>query len=245
MNAHTDWARPFFEGKQVSVAGGSSGIGLGLARAFAEAGAKVVATGVDAADVARAGRVAGIEFRVLDVTDAAAVGAFAERFDRLDVLVNCAGINLRQAEFTPENFDKVLNVNLSGAMRLCAAFRSRLGGGGSILNVASMFAFAGAGHAPAYAASKGGIAQLTKSLAIAWAAEGIRVNALAPGWIETGMTEAARADAVRNAAILSRTPMGRWGQPEDLVGAGLFLCSPLAGFITGTILPVDGGYLAV
>ena len=139
----------------------------------------------------------------------------------------------------------MLDVNLTGAMRLSTACRDMLAGGGAILNIASMFSFFGAGHAPAYAASKGGVAQLTKSLAVAYAKEGIRVNALAPGWIETSMTAVPRANPTRNAELMGRTPLGRWGTPKDLVAPALFLCSPLAGFITGAILPVDGGYLVM
>ena len=164
-------------------------------------------------------------------------------FKSVAVLVNCAGVNLRAAEFTVEGFETVVDINLTGSMRSAIAFRSALSNGGAILNIASMFAFFGAPHAPAYAACKGGVAQLTKSLAIAYAEEGIRVNALAPGWIETAMTAVPRADAARNAELMGRTPMGRWGTPADLTGPALFLCSPLAGFVTGAILPVDGGYL--
>lgn len=239
----THWAAEFYAGRTVLVAGGTSGIGLGLVRGFAAAGAKVHATGATAAEVAAARSAApDISFSVLDVREAAAVTAFATQFDTLAALVNCAGINRRADEFTPETFEAVLDINLTGTMRLCTALRPQLGGG-AILNIGSMFSFLGAGHAPAYAASKGGVAQLTKSLAIAYAGEGTRVNALAPGWIETAMTAVPRADAARNATILGRTPLSRWGKPEDLVGAALFLCSPLAGFITGTVLPVDGGYL--
>jgi NAD(P)-dependent dehydrogenase (short-subunit alcohol dehydrogenase family) len=136
----------------------------------------------------------------------------------------------------------VLDINLAGSMRTAMAFRPKLPGG-AILNVASMFAFFGAPHAPAYAASKGGVAQLTKSLAVAFAGESIRVNALAPGWIETPMTAVPRANAARNAELVARTPMGRWGTPADVAGPALFLCSPAAGFVTGVVLPVDGGYL--
>ena len=127
---------------------------------------------------------------------------------------------------------------------MCIACRPLLAeSGGAIVNIASMSSFFGNGQAPAYSASKGGVAQLTKSLAIAWGTENIRVNAVAPGWITTPLTQALRDDPARSAAILARTPLNRWGQPEDVVGAVLFLCSPAAAFITGIVLPVDGGYL--
>ena len=129
-------------------------------------------------------------------------------------------------------------------MRLCTACRPLLARqGGSIVNVASMLSFFGGGLVPAYSASKGGIAQLTKSLAIAWATDGIRVNAIAPGWIATALTQGLQDDPARSEAILSRTPLKRWGTPQDLTGAVIFLCSPAAAFVTGTVLPVDGGYL--
>ncbi|HTJ57965.1 MAG TPA: SDR family oxidoreductase [Devosiaceae bacterium] len=236
------WASSFYEGKTVAVIGGTSGIGLGLASAFRDAGARVRATGATEAEVAAAAATPGIGFTQLDVRSDTAVTAYAEKFEKLDVLVNCAGVNLRAAEFTPEGFAAVLDINLSGSMRTAMAFRPKLAGG-AILNMASMFSFFGAPHAPAYAASKGGVAQLTKSLAVAFAGESIRVNALAPGWIETAMTAAPRGNPARSAELVGRTPMGRWGTPADLAGPALFLCSPLAGFVTGTILPVDGGFL--
>ena len=239
-----DWAGSFYSGKAVVITGGTGGIGLGLARAFRAAGATVHATGATDAEVAGAPQGEGITFTTLDVRSDEAVNAFAAGFEHIDALVNCAGVNLRAAEFTPEGFATVLDINLAGSMRTCTAFRPKLGGG-AVLNIASVFAFFGAPHAPAYSASKGGVAQLTKSLAIAYAAEGIRVNALAPGWIETAMTAVPRANATRNAELVGRTPMQRWGTPADLAGPALFLCSHAAGFVTGAILPVDGGYVVM
>lgn len=239
------WASEFFAGKTALVVGGTSGIGLGIAAAFRDAGATVHATGATDTEVANA-REAGIAFARLDVRDNDAVKAYVATLPSLDVLVNCAGIIRRNDEHDPEIFDLVLDVNLSGTMRLCAAARPLLArSGGAILNTASLLSFTGGGLVPGYSASKGGVAQLTKSLAIAYAKDGIRVNAIAPGWIATGFTEALQNDEARSGPILARTPLGRWGNPGDLAPPALFLCSPLAGFITGAILPVDGGYLAV
>ena len=163
---------------------------------------------------------------------------------RIHVLINCAGMIRRHEEHDPAVFAQVLDVNLNGTMRTCAAARPKLAATqGCIINTASMLSFFGGGLVPGYSASKGGVAQLTKSLAIAYAADGIRVNAVAPGWVATPLTQALQDDPARSAPILARTPLGRWGTPEDITGPVLFLASPAARFVTGVVLPVDGGYL--
>ena len=235
------------DGLSALVTGGTGGIGGAIARALRDAGAQVLATGLGEAEIAAAGgsaAFAGIAIRSLDVADADAVGGLVAGLDRLDILVNGAGMIVRAGgEFEVETFQRVVEVNLTGTMRLATSCRPLLARrGGAIVNIASMLSFFGSGAAPAYSASKGGIAQLTKSLAIAWAADGIRVNAIAPGWIETALTGPLRDDPARSAAIVARTPLGRWGKPEDIGGAAVFLCSEAAAFVTGAVLPVDGGY---
>ena len=234
-------ATQFYTGRTAIVIGGTSGIGHAIASAFRDAGAIVHATGATGAEVAAAtGH--GIAIYRLDVRDMAAVAAYANSFGNVAVVVDCAGINLRTAELTPEGFAATIDVNLNGTMRVAYAFRPKLAGG-ALLGIGSMFSFFGAPHAPAYAASKAGVVQLVKSLAIAFAPENIRVNALAPGWIETAMTAGPRANPARNAELTARMPLGRWGTPADIAPAALFLCSPLASYITGAVLPVDGGFL--
>jgi NAD(P)-dependent dehydrogenase (short-subunit alcohol dehydrogenase family) len=237
----------FLNNRHVLVVGGSSGIGAGIGAAFKALGAVVTVTGATAAEVARAQadpELAGISVAQLDVRSDAAVTGHIGALERLDVLVNCAGVIRRGEELDPVVFAQVLDINLNGSMRTCAAARALLAkSAGCIINTASMLSFFGGGLVPAYSASKGGVAQLTKSLAIAFAADGIRVNALAPGWIATPLTSALQNDAARSGPILARTPMGRWGTPKDVAGAALFLASPWAAFVTGTVLPVDGGYL--
>ena len=237
-----------FEGRTVIVTGGIGGIGGAISAAFRDAGARVVATGYDQAEVdARADdpALAGVNMVPLDVRDDDAVLAFAEALPEAHVLVNCAGSSAAgPAAIEEENFLNVVDINLHGTMRCARAFRSKLAAsGGVILNIASVMSFFGTGTAPGYAASKGGVAQLTKSLAIAWADEGIRVNAIAPGWIETPLSSRVVGDELR-ARVIARTPMKRWGEPRHIADAALFLCSDQASFITGTILPVDGGYCA-
>ena len=217
------------------ITGAASGIGRALLGAFRQAGYRTI--GIDCAPAE------GVE--LLDVTDAAAVAAFAANLDAVSVLVNAAGVLRLRQEYDPAEFTRVVDVNLTGTMRMAVGCRAALASAkGAIVNIASMHAIFGAPLSPAYAASKGGVVQLTKSLAVAWAEDGIRVNAIAPGWIETPMTAPARADAARNRAILDRTPLGRWGTPDDIVGPALFLASDAARFITGAVLVVDGGYSA-
>jgi len=221
------------------ISGAAGGIGRGLAEGFLAAGYAV--TGVDRG--AEGWDAPGFRYVALDVTDGDAVAAFGTGLDRLDVLVNAAGIIRRIEEFELPVFEQVIDVNLTGTMRLITACRPALAAhGGAIVNIASMLSFFGGPLVPAYSASKGGIVTLTKSLAVAWAKHDIRVNAIAPGWIATPLTSAIQADEARSRTILERTPMGRWGEPGDLVGPALFLAGPEARFVTGVVLPVDGGY---
>jgi NAD(P)-dependent dehydrogenase (short-subunit alcohol dehydrogenase family) len=239
------WLTDCFRGSRVLVVGGTSGIGAGIAAAFLAEGAEVTVTGATEAEAAAVAD-AGVRSLVLDVRDAAQVVSVTGALSALDHLVYCAGIIRRGAEHDPAVFAEVLEINLTGAMRAASAARPLLAAnGGTITLMASMLSFFGGGLVPGYSASKGGIVQLTKSLAIAYASDGIRVNAIAPGWIATDLTKPLRDDPAREAAILGRTPLGRWGRAEDVAGGALFLASPLAGFVTGTVLPIDGGYLAV
>lgn len=231
--------------RNVLVIGGVSGIGRAIAEAFATDGCRVTVTAKTREEVEQTQLFReNVQAYALDNTKPEEIDQVIATLDRLDVLVNAAGIILRDGqEFDAENFEQVVDVNLNGTMRMCLAARDLLiTSHGSIINIASMLAFFGSAYAPAYSASKGGVAQLTKSLAIAWASHGVRINAIAPGWIETALTAPLVADPTKSSAIVGRTPLGRWGQPADISGAALFLASPAAAFITGVVLPVDGGY---
>jgi NAD(P)-dependent dehydrogenase (short-subunit alcohol dehydrogenase family) len=231
-----------FSDSHVLVVGASrAGIGAAIARAFQDAGATVAITGAEPEPAAQDR--ARFAYSQLDVTDPAAVAAMAGRTPKLDILVNCAAITARGEEMAPAFFEHVVNVNLHGTFRTAAAFHPHLKARhGVVINIASMYAQFGSPRNPAYGASKAAVVQLTKSLAIAWAVDNIRVNAVAPGFIVTEQSARSRSDPAHVAAVNLRTPMGRWGQPEDIAGPVLFLASPAAGFMTGACLPIDGGY---
>jgi len=229
------------------VIGGAGDIGAAISNQFCDLGATVTATGANDADLARSllKPRTGLALATLDVTDDAAVKSFAQSHKRVDALINCAGILARDKEFEIETFMKVLNVNLTGTFRTCMAFRALLADSrGSVVNIASMNATLALPRIPAYCASKGGVVMLTKALALAWAEQGIRVNAVAPGYIETAINAAGRTDRAHYQRIADRTALKRWGQPEDIAGAVTFLCMPASQYATGTVVAVDGGFLA-
>jgi NAD(P)-dependent dehydrogenase (short-subunit alcohol dehydrogenase family) len=238
-----------FRDRVALVSGGTSGIGAAIASELAALGAQVTVTGASEAEADAARKRAGAPLEAaiaLDVRDEGAIAAYFSRLSQLDILINCAGVIRRGDEHDPRVFAEVVDVNLHGTMRLCAAARPLLARTqGCIVNTASVLSFVGSVVAPGYSASKGGVAQLTKSLAVAYARDRIRVNAVAPGWIATPLTQAVQDDPARRQAILARTPLGRWGVPEEVAGVAVFLCSPAASFITGAILAVDGGFLAM
>ncbi len=232
--------------RQVVITGGARGIGFGIARAMLDAGYEVTVTGFSDEEVADVPHEKSLSAVRLDVTREEPIAEVMARFDELAALINCAGVIFRDgSEYDIGTFRKVIDINLTGTMRMCVAARPKLASaGGTIVNTASMLSFFGGPLVPAYTASKGGVLQLTKSLAVAWAPDGIRVNAIAPGWIVTEMTRSLVADDTRSASIVGRTPLKRWGEPADVGGAVVFLCSEAARFITGAILPIDGGYAA-
>ena len=243
-------------GRVAVVTGGNGGIGLGMAKGLAAAGAAVVlaARNAEKAEAAVAELGGKSVFIALDVADEAScremIARVAERSGRLDVLVNIAGTSIRKPpqNYTAAEWHAVLETNLTGAF-LCSQAAHPImkgSGGGKMINIGSMFALFGSGYAAPYAASKGALVQLTKSLAVAWAEDNIQVNAVLPGWIDTELTRDARRQvAGLHERVLARTPAGRWGVPEDLAGIAVFLASAASDFITGAAIPVDGGFSAM
>lgn len=236
-------------GKRALVTGANTGIGQAIAVGLAEAGAHVICAGrrscaETVALCTKVGTADELLFDLGKIEDALA--AFP---DDLDILVNNAGIIRREdsVAFSEKDWDDVMDVNLKAVFLLCQRFAKTAiaaGRGGRIVNIASLLSFQGGIRVPSYTASKHGVAGLTKIFANEWAAQGINVNAVAPGYIATNNTEALRADSARNQAILDRIPAGRWGDPEDIAGAVVFLCTPAAKYVTGAVLNVDGGWLA-
>ncbi len=238
-----------FSDSAVLVTGGSNGIGLGIARAFRTAGAAVTITGTRERADAYEHDLSGFTYRQCQMADSDAVDALASETERCDILVNNAGQNLPggRSEYNPDVFDEVLAVNLSAPFRLANRLLDRiaasgLDGGGSVINVGSMSSFFGIEIVPGYGAAKAGVVQMTKTLAVAWAKHGVRVNAVAPGMTETNMTAPMMAFDVMTAPLLARTPMQRFGTPDDVAPVVLFLTSGAARYITGQTLPVDGGF---
>jgi 2-deoxy-D-gluconate 3-dehydrogenase len=238
-------------GKAALVTGGNGGIGLAMARALAHAGAALAIAGRDAdKNAAAAGELGALALSV-DLKDSEACRAMvqeaARRLGRLDILVNNAGTNIRKPpqDYSVEEWRLVLDTNLTSAFVASQTAYPHMtrAGGGKIVNIGSMMSLFGASFAAPYGASKGGIVQLTKSLAAAWAKDNIQVNAVLPGWIDTALTRRAREEVSGlHERVLARTPAGRWGRAEDLAGVAVFLASPASDFITGTAIPVDGGY---
>jgi 3-oxoacyl-[acyl-carrier protein] reductase len=241
-------ARFDFSGARVLVTGGSNGIGLGIAQAFVAAGAHVTITGRRARAADYEHDLSAFAYQPLDVRDGPAIARVGGGLDRLDVLVNNAGANTVQpSEWEPDVFEEALRVNLGSAFRMATAVRpllaqSGLAGGASIVNLASMSSFFAVPIVPGYGAAKAGVVQLTKNLAVAWAKQKIRVNAVAPGLILSNMTRVMQGIEALEKPQLDRTPLARWGTPEDVAPAVLFLASAAAGFVTGHTLCVDGGY---
>ncbi len=233
--------------KKVIITGGCGDIGFATGKLFQEKGFEVVLTGISDNEINSRPKIDNIAYEVLDVTSDKSVEELVSKHNDFSVLVNAAGIVLRDKEFEVKYFTHVVDTHLNGTFRMCSKSVEILSKNkGSIVNFSSMLAFFGGTLSPAYSSAKGGITQLTKSLAISYAKKNVRVNAVAPGWIATKMTEALRSSAYpeREKEILARTPMGRWGMPEDIAGPIYFLSSEeLSGFVNGAILPIDGGYL--
>jgi 2-deoxy-D-gluconate 3-dehydrogenase len=243
-------------GKVAIVTGGNGGIGYGIARGLAEAGATIVIAARDPGKNAQATaalRQTGVKAMSVaaDVRDEASVQAMVqaavEAFGRVDILVNNAGINIRKApqDYTLEEWQQVMSTNLTGVFLCSRAVYPFMvkAGGGKVINIGSMTSIFGSNVSAAYAATKGGVVQFTKSLAIFWAKDNIQVNAILPGWIHTDLT--ASASSERYHFIRSRIPHGRWGEPDELAGAAVFLAGRASDYVTGIALPVDGGYTSM
>ncbi|MFP6639382.1 MAG: SDR family oxidoreductase [Myxococcota bacterium] len=238
-----------FDRSRVLVTGGSNGIGKEIATAFRRFGARVVITGTRPSADDYDHDLSGFEYHSLQLTDSGAVDGLAEQLEALDVLVNNAGANLPDGrnEWEPDVFEECVTINLTSAFRLSVACKpllvaSEFAGGASVINLASMSSFFAVPIVPGYGAAKAGIVQMTKNLAVSWAGEGIRVNAVAPGLIESNMTAAMKGIEALERPQIGRTPMGRWGTPMDIAPPILFLASSSAGFVTGQTLNVDGGF---
>jgi len=238
-----------FSGCRVLVTGGSSGIGAGIAQAFHAAGAEVAITGTRASASEYDRDLSAFEYMPMKLAAPDDIARVADAQSRLDVLVNNAGATLPggRNEYIPEVFEEAVSINLFGAFRLASACKpllsqSRVEGGGSVVNLASMSSFFAVPMVPGYGAAKAAVVQMTKNLAVAWAGEGIRVNAVAPGIVESNMTAPMKGIEALERPQIERTPMGRWGTPGDIAPAVLFLASSAARFITGQTLPIDGGY---
>lgn len=235
-----------FGGARVLVTGGSSGIGLGIARAFAAANARVAVTGRRAAASEYDVDLSGLDYHRAEMTAQADLEALSGAFDGLDVLVNNAGASLMaEDEWQPEVFERALSLHLFASFRLAVAFKDRIAksdieGGGSVLNMASMSAFRSVTVVPGYGAAKAAVVQMTMNMAAAWALDNVRVNAVAPGLIQSNMTSGMVGTPFEEPEI-ERTPMKRWGTPDDIAPVYLFLASPAAKFITGQTIKVDGG----
>jgi NAD(P)-dependent dehydrogenase (short-subunit alcohol dehydrogenase family) len=229
-------------GKHVLITGGSGGIGSAFARAFRNHGSQVTVVDISHPKPENESLVT---YEILDVRDDTAVQSLAARIKRLDVLIHCAGRLARWEEYKIDVFKDILDIHLVGNMRLANAFREHLKATkGCLINIGSMYSFFGAQHAPAYSAAKTAIVSLTKSLAIAFANDHIRVNAIAPGWIKTEISRAGRENPEFNAKVVARIPNGQWAEPEDLAGTAIFLASSASSLINGVTIPVDGGYCA-
>jgi len=229
-------------GKHVLITGGTGGIGGAFAKAFLDHGAHVIV-----ADIAgpKDGTDPRIRYEQLDVRDDAAVEALAVRVSQLDVLIHCAGRVAPFEEYKTEVFKDILDIHLVGNLRLANAFRPHLKASkGCLINIGSMHSYFDSPRVPAYSAAKTAVVSLTKSLAIAFVEDGIRVNAIAPGWIKTELTRPARENPEFNSRVIARIPGGKWAEAEDLAGAAIFLASPASKLINGVTIPVDGGYSA-